>query len=423
MMGMTMAEKVLARTSGRQTVTAGEYVTAKLDRMMTHEGFVACAMTLQGMEINKIDDPDKVVVLFDHYFPAPMSKYADFHKFGRTAVKALGIKNYLGYPGVCHQVMCEQGFVLPGQLILGTDSHSSTYGAFGAAGAGIGTTEMTYAMATGELWFQVPHSIRIMLKGEPAKGVSAKDIILYITGKYGTDFAQYRAIEFTGPLAEKMSIPARMTFSNMGIEVGAKFAFFEADEKTLDYLKGRTTQTIDTFGPDADAVYEQEFEVDISELSPQVACPHNPGNVKPIEDIDDVAVDQAYLGSCTNGRLSDIVVGAKILEGKKVNDNTRLLVVPASREVLLEATKAGYIETLIEAGGHILPPGCGACLGGHMGLIGGGEVCISSTNRNFPGRMGSEASSVYLGSPATVVASAITGKITDPRKYWNETSF
>lgn len=422
-MGMTMAEKVLARTSGQESVTAGQYVTAKVDRMMTHEGFVACAMTLQGMQIDKLYDPDRVVVLFDHYFPAPMAKYADFHKYGREAVKAFGIKNYLGYPGVCHQVMCEKGFVLPGQLILGTDSHSSTYGAFGAAGAGIGTTEMSYVMATGELWMQVPYSIRITLKGEPGNGLSAKDVILHITGTYGTDFAQYRSIEFVGPLADQMNLAGRMTFSNMGVEVGAKFAFFKADQKTLDYLKTRTDEPLEKFGPDENAAYEREINVDVTGLSPQVACPHNPGNVKPIEEIGDVPVDQAYLGSCTNGRLEDIAIGAKIIAGKKVSDNTRLLVVPASREVMMEATKAGYISTLMEAGAHILPPGCGACLGGHMGLIGGGEVCISSTNRNFPGRMGSEKSEVYLSSSATVAASAITGKITDPREFWNETSF
>ncbi len=422
-MGMTMAEKVLARTSGQQTVTAGQYVTATVDRVMTHEGFILCAMTLQGMGVDKLYDPDRVVVLFDHYFPAPNVKMADGHAYGRQAVEAFGVKNYLGYPGVCHQVMCEQGFVLPGQLVLGTDSHSTTYGALGAAGAGIGTTEMTYVMATGELWFQVPYSIRITLKGTPREGVAAKDLILNIAGTHGTDFAQYRSIEFEGPLADEMSISNRMTLANMGIEVGAKFTFFRADQKTLDYLKTRTDEPVETFGPDEDAAYESELTVDVTDLSPQVACPHNPGNVKPVEEVTEVTVDQAYLGSCTNGRIEDLAIAAGILAGKQVNPKTRLLVAPASREVLLDATQAGHIETLIKAGAHILPPGCGACLGGHMGLLGGGETCISSTNRNFPGRMGSEKASVYLASPATVAASAITGRITDPREFWKETSF
>jgi 3-isopropylmalate dehydratase large subunit len=319
--------------------------------------------------------------------------------------------------------MCEEGFVLPGQLIMGTDSHTCTYGAFGAAGTGIGFTEMAYVMASGELWFQVPHSIRIILEGEPNKGVTAKDLILHITGTYGTDFAQYRSIEFDGPLADKMSLANRMTISNMGIEVGAKFALFKADQKTVDYIKTRADEPIELFGPDEDAAYEQEMTVDVTDLEPQVACPHNPGNVKSVGEVGDVTVQQAYLGSCTNGRIEDLAIGAEILKGRMVHPETRLLVVPASRQVMMEAVKAGYIETFLEAGAHILPPGCGACLGGHMGLIGAGESCIASTNRNFQGRMGSDKGSVYLGSPATVTASAITGKITDPRNYWQETSF
>jgi 3-isopropylmalate/(R)-2-methylmalate dehydratase large subunit len=421
-MGMTMAEKILARTSGNESIKAGQYLTAVVDRMMLHEGFILSAMTLQKMGVKALHDPDRVVVMFDHYFPAPNIKMADGHMFGRSAVKTYDIKNFLGHPGVCHQVMCEQGFVLPGQLILGTDSHSTTYGALGAAGTGIGTTEMAYAMAIGELWFQVPHSIKIELSGEPEPGISAKDIILYIAGKYGTDFAQYRSIEFVGPVVEKMSISGRMNIANMGIEVGAKFTFFPADQTTMDYLDGKTEEDVAPFGPDEDAAYERTIKVDLTGMTPQVAFPHSPGNVKPIGEIGDVEVNQAYLGSCTNGRLEDLAVAARMLEGRTVSANTRLLVVPASREVQMAALQAGYIETLLAAGAHLVTPGCGACLGGHQGLIGSGENCISSTNRNFTGRMGSEKGLVYLGSPATVAASAITGKITDPREFWNETS-
>lgn len=422
-MTMTMAEKVLARTSDQTSVSAGQYVTAKVDRMMTHEGFILSAMHLQKIGIKKLYDPDKVVVLFDHYFPAPTTKAADGHHFGRQMVKAYGIKNFLGHPGVCHQVMCEEGFVVPGELILGTDSHSCTYGALGAAGTGIGATEMAYVMASGELWFQVPSTIRITLTGTPGAGLTAKDLILHIAGLYGTDFAQYKSIEFDGPLADSLSIANRMTISNMGIELGAKFAFFKADQKSLDYLAGRTSDRLELFGPAPDATYERELEVDVTGLDPQVACPHNPGNVKPVQELDKVMVHQAYLGSCTNGRIEDLAIGAEILEGREVHPQTRLLVVPASRQIMIEATKAGYIETFLEAGAHVLPPGCGACLGGHMGLIGAGENCIASTNRNFQGRMGSEKGSVYLGSPATVAASAITGKITNPIEYWQKTSF
>ena len=421
-MGMTMAEKILARTSGQSRVTAGQNVTARVDRMIAHEAFIACAMTLQGMGVTRLPDPDRLVVLFDHYYPAPTAKLADGHKYGREAAEALGVKNFLGYPGVCHQVMCEQGFVLPGQLILGTDSHTTTYGAFGAAGAGIGTTEMAYLLVTGELWFNVPGSIRIILEGKPSPVLSAKDVILHIAGTYGTDFAQYRSIEFDGPLASDMSLSGRMTMSNMGVELGAKFALFRSDSKTIAYLRERTREPIGFFEPDEGAAYESDITVDVTGLAPQVACPPNPGQVKPVKLIAGTPVDQAYLGSCTNGRLEDLRVAAKILKGRKVNRKTRLLVAPASRQVMLDATRAGLIETLLEAGAHVLPPGCGACMGGHMGVIGAGETCISSTNRNFTGRMGSEQGEVYLGSPATVAASAVTGAITDPQEFWKDTS-
>jgi 3-isopropylmalate/(R)-2-methylmalate dehydratase large subunit len=250
----------------------------------------------------------------------------------------------------------------------------------------------------------------------------SKDIILKIAGQCGTDLAQYRAIEFGGPVAKRLGVSERMTISNMGAELGAKFAFFEADEKTIAYIKDRTNDQAECFGPDSDAIYEESLTLDISDLEPQVACPHNPGNVKPVNEIGKVTVDQAFLGSCTNGRLEDIAIAARILKGRKVHTQTRMLVAPASHEVMLEATKAGYIQILLESGAHLLPAGCGPCPGGHMGVLGAEETCISSTNRNFPGRMGSEKSSVYLGSPATVAASAICGIITDPREFWNQTA-
>jgi 3-isopropylmalate dehydratase large subunit len=419
-MGMTMAEKVLSRASGLDRVEAGQYVTANVDRMMTHEGFGGCATTLKGLGVKELFDPDRVVIIIDHYFPAPTERTAQIHKMIREAAEEFGVKNYLGYAGICHQVMCEEGFVLPGRLILGTDSHTTTYGAFGAASAGIGSTEMSYVLATGELWMMVPPTLRFDLEGKPGEGLMSKDILLYLAGAFTTEVAQYKAIEFSGPVASQMSIAGRMTLSNMGVELGAKFAFFEADEKTVAYLKERVSEPVEPFGPDPDAEYVAVHPVDITRLEPQVSLPHNPGNAKPVSEIGEIPVDQALLGSCTNGRLEDIAVAAEILKGNRVHPKTRMLVTPASHQIMLDATREGYIETLLEAGAHITPAGCGACPGGHMGLLAPGERCISSTNRNFRGRMGSPESEVYLGSPATVAASAIEGRITDPRRFWTD---
>jgi homoaconitate hydratase family protein len=421
-MGMTMAEKILARASKAKSVAAGEYVTATVDRIMAHEAFGACARTLLQLGITQLFDPDRVVVILDHYFPAPTPAAAGIHRLVRQAAERFGIRHFLGHAGICHQVLSEQGYILPGHLVLGTDSHSTTYGAFGAGGTGIGLTEMSYVLATGQLWMQVPPTIRFDLVGERSAGLMSKDIVLHIAGAFGTEVAQYRAIEFAGPVASRMSIASRMTMSNMGVELGAKFAFFAADEQTLAYLRERTDERLALFGPDPDATYAAVHEVDVSDLEPQVACPHNPGNVKPVSQVGDVRVDQAFLGSCTNGRLEDLAVAAQILKGRKVNPRTRLLITPASQQVYLEATAAGYTETLLEAGAYITPPGCGACPGGHMGVLGAGEVCISSTNRNFRGRMGSPEADVYLGSPATVAAAAVAGRIADPREFWTETS-
>lgn len=421
-MGMTMAEKVLARASGQDEVQAGQYVTAGIDRVMCHDAFALNGLTLKGMGVKKLFDPDRVVVIVDHYFPAPTERMAQGQIIIRQMVEEFKIRHYLGFAGICHQVMCEEGFVIPGQLILGTDSHTTTYGALGAASAGIGVTEMNYVLATGELWMLVPPTIRFEFTGTPGPALMSKDLVLYMAGQFGTEVAQYKAIEFSGPIANQMSIAGRMTLSNMGVELGAKFAFFEADQRTLDYLQDRACQPVSAFGPDPDASYEEDYTLDITGVEPQVSAPHNPGNAKPFSEIGDVLIDQAFLGSCTNGRLEDLEVAAKILKGHQVNSKVRLLVTPASRRVLIEANKAGYIQVLLEAGAHITPTGCGPCPGGHMGLIGPGEVCISSTNRNFRGRMGSPESEVYLGSPATVAASAIEGRIADPRKYWTETT-
>lgn len=421
-MAMTMAEKILARASGRDQVKAGQYVTARVDRMMAHEAFARCGLTLKRMGLKAFHDPDRVVIILDHYFPAPTVQMADVHVLIRGLAEEYRLKNYLGYPGICHQAMIEGGFVRPGELILGTDSHTTTYGALGAAGTGIGQTEMSYVLATGELWMMAPPTIRFELQGTSGAGLMSKDIVLYIAGRHGTEVAQYKAVEFGGEVAAGMSLAGRVTMSNMGVELGAKFAFFEADQKTSLFLEEMTGEGSGPFGPDPGAEYEAVHEITIDGLIPQVALPHNPGNVKPVNEIGEIVIQQAFLGSCTNGRLEDLRVAARILKNRKVHQKVRLLVTPASHRVLEQASEAGYIRELIKAGAHISPAGCGPCPGGHMGLLGVGESCISSTNRNFKGRMGNEASRLYLGSPATVAASAIEGRIADPRAYWNGTT-
>ena len=425
-MGLTLAEKILARASGRERVAPGEYVTARADKVMCHEAFVLCALQLAKLGVTRLFDPARVLVILDHYFPAPTERMAGAHAAARQLAERFGISHFLGHAGICHQVLTERALVRPGELVFGTDSHSTTYGAVAAAGNGIGVTEATYVLATGELWMRVPPTLRFALEGELPAGVMSKDVALYLAGRFGTAVASYRAIEFTGPAASAMSLASRMTLANMGAELGAKFAFFAADEATAAYLSERAAQQageragepVAPFGPDPDARYEATHVVDVGGLEPQIACPHNPGNVKPVSAVAGTPVQQCFLGSCTNARLEDLAVAAEILRGRQVHPSTRLLVTPASHEVALEATRAGILETLLAAGAHVTASGCGACPGGHGGVLGAGEACLSSTNRNFRGRMGSAEAQVYLGSPASVAAAALTGRIVDPREYW-----
>jgi len=420
-MGRTMAEKILSRAADAPDARAGDYVTARADRVMAHEAFTVCALQLRRLGIDRVFDPERVLVILDHYFPAPTEQMARGHVIARSLSEQFGLKHFLGHAGICHQVLTERGHVLPGQLVFGTDSHSTTYGAVGAAGTGIGLTEMTWVLATGELWLLVPPTVRFVLDGTLGDAVMSKDVVLWLAGRFGTEVAQYRAIEFAGPLAAGMSVASRMTMANMGVELGAKFAFFEADDVTLAYLRSRAPAAsagVEAFGPDEDAEYEAVHAVDVSGLEPQIACPHNPGNVRPVSEVAGTPVHQAFLGSCTNARLEDLEVAARILKGRRVHPATRLLVTPASQQVAVDAAREGVLETLLEAGAHVTASGCGACPGGHGGLIAGGEVCISSTNRNFRGRMGSADAEVYLGSPASVAAAAVAGKIVDPRELW-----
>jgi 3-isopropylmalate/(R)-2-methylmalate dehydratase large subunit len=417
-MGMTLAEKILARASGRSRVKAGDYVVAHIDVAMTHEGMRGVYPVLQEAGVKKLWDPEKVVNLFDHWVPAPTVEAAVHHKNLRRVAEEYGIRYAYGErAGICHQVLPERGHVVPGDLIVGTDSHTVTYGAFGAAATGIGYSEMAYALATGKLWFRVPETIQFRMEGDLPRGVMSKDLLLHIAGRYSADVAQYKAIEFSGSAAEKISLSSRMTMSNMTVELGAKFGFFEPDEKVVEFLRGRAKKTYPMIRPDPGAVYEKIYPVEVSTLEPQVALPSNIDNVEPISRLGRVAIDQAFLGSCTNGRIEDLQIAADILKGKKVAPRVRLIVIPASWEVYRAALKSGMLETLIDAGAVICNSSCGPCFGSHMGLLAPGERCIASINRNFQGRMGSSGAEVYLGSPATVAASALEGFIADPRQY------
>lgn len=416
-MKMTIAEKILARASGRDSVRPGEYITAQIDAFMCHEAFAAVYHNLSSAGISRLAHPDKAFVFLDHYVPAPTQRAALIHQTVRTGVKKLGISNYYGERGgIAHQVMMEKGHVLPGSLIVGTDSHTCTYGALGAAASGIGFSEMAYALATGCLWFRVPETIRFILEGELQHHVSSKDIMLKIAGDYSAEAAQYKSVEFTGSAIERMSIDSRMTMSNMSVEIGAKFGIFETDKIAEAYFKKGLPPGIENICSDIGADLEKIYEINVSSIEPQVAMPHTVDNVKPVSEVANVEINQAIIGSCTNGRLEDLETAAAILKGKQLHNRVRMLVIPASWEVYQQAAQNGTLSLLIEAGAVVLNPGCGPCFGSHGGLLAPGERCISSTNRNFKGRMGSDRAEIYLASPATVAASAITGKITDPRK-------
>jgi len=418
-MGMTLAEKILAKASGRDQVRPGEFITAKIDLAMCHEGLgMGVSDGFRGAGAKRVWDAGKVVCLLDHYVPAPTVKTAEMHKQIREDIRDFGIEHYYGESeGVCHQVLVEKGHVLPGRLIVGTDSHTPTYGALGAAGTGIGFSEMAYVLATGELWFRVPETIKFEIAGALSPLVMAKDVILAIAGRYGAEAAQYKSVEFTGPAVEKMSVASRMTMSNMSAEIGAKFGFVAPDETTITFLKGITEQPFTPLKADADALYEQTYSIEVTDLEPQVAIPYSVDNVKPISELEDVVINQAVVGSCTNGRLEDLQVAADILRGRVVHPAVRLLVVPASKTVYRNAMERGLLNVFLAANAIICNPSCGPCFGQHMGQLASGEVCVASINRNFKGRMGSDEARVYLASPATVAASAIEGKIVDPRKY------
>lgn len=411
----TISQKIFTRASGSaRTVEPGDIVEAKIDYAMSHDGTSVLAVkSFKEMGSERVWDPKRVVVPFDHIVPANNETAAALQKEVRAWVNEQGIANFFdcGF-GVCHQVFPEQGFALPGGLVVGADSHSCTYGAFGAFGTGVGATDMAEIYSSGRLWFKVPKTIGIKITGRLGPNVSAKDLALMVIGDLGADGAGYQAVEYFGQTIGDLSISGRMTLCNLGIEMGAKAAIVPPDEKTDAYLRGRAKEKYTPVHSDPGS-YDCELEYDASELEPLVAVPFRVDNVKRVSDLEGREIDQAFIGTCTNGRLEDLEAAARILKGRKVS--VRTLVIPASREVLQEALKSGIIETLVDAGAMIGPPGCGPCLGAHMGVLAEGEACVSTSNRNFPGRMG-KGGLVFLASPATAAASALKGYITSPNK-------
>jgi 3-isopropylmalate/(R)-2-methylmalate dehydratase large subunit len=415
---MNIIEKILARAADKHDVSSGEIVEANIHMTMTHDLTGPLAIkSFREIGAKKVWNNQKIVIILDHLVPASSIISANLHKTVRNFAEEQNIPNFydVGFGGVCHQVMPEKGHVRPGEVIVGSDSHTCTYGAFGAFATGIGSTEMAAVFATGKLWFRVPEVIKVDVTGKFQELVTPKDMTLHIVGEIGADGAIYKGLEFGGSAIRNMSIDGRMVLCNMAVEMGAKAGIIEPDEKTLNYVKARTDKAVNPAKSDPDTTYEKTVNIDISTLEPKVAVPHSVDNVKPVSEVKETEVNQAFIGSCTNGRLEDLRSAAKILKGKKIARGVRLIVIPASQEIYLNALNEGLIKTFIEAGATIGNPNCGPCLGGHMGLLAEEEVCISSSNRNFIGRMGSTKSYVYLASPVTVAASAITGKITDPR--------
>jgi len=419
-MSMTITEKILAAAAGKNNVEPGDLIDAKIDCVMCHDVTAPAAISmLKEKGIDKVFDREKIVVTPDHFQPAKDIKSAELHKRLDAWAREKGIRYYypLGKAGVCHALLPEQGHIRPGEVIVGGDSHTCTYGAFAAFSTGIGSTDLAAAIATGKLWFKVPESIKFVLNGKLPKGVYSKDVILAVIAKIGTDGALYKAMEFVGPALGEMSMEARMTITNMAIEAGAKNGIIGFDEITKKYLDEhlKEKKPYKIYQSDADARYEQTIEIDCSKLEPIVALPSLPSNGKKISECGGIKMDQVYIGSCTNGRIEDLRIAASILKGKKVA--IRTIIVPATPEIWKQAMDEGLFDIFYDAGCVISAPTCGACLGGFMGILAAGEKCVSTTNRNFVGRMGHPKSEVYLASPATAAASAIEGKLTDPRKY------
>jgi homoaconitate hydratase family protein len=418
-MGMTFAEKILAKYGSEKKVVPGQILTIKPDHLLMHDNAAPIISKIQPeLKEYGIFNRSLPVIVLDHVIPAASEKNAVQHKQVREFVKNYKIKYFFDVgSGICHQIIVENGLALPGTIVLGSDSHTCSYGAIGAFSSGIDRTEAAALLLTGETWLKVPQSIKITLKGQLHRMVTAKDVILSIIGDVSASGADYCSVEFHGNV-NRFSVEERFTIANMGVEMGAKNAVFPVDDVTINYLKsiGILKSKYTAINPDDDATYNRELTYNLTMIGPVIAVPHSVDKVKPIKEVEGIEIQQCLVGTCTNGRLSDFQIAAKILKGKMVHPNVRLLILPASRKIYLDALKEGLIKTFIEAGATILPPGCGPCLGAHQGVLAPGERCLSTSNRNFKGRMGCNEAEIYLASPATVAMSAINGKITDPRK-------
>ncbi|MHA1212217.1 MAG: aconitase/3-isopropylmalate dehydratase large subunit family protein [Candidatus Heimdallarchaeota archaeon] len=417
-MGQTLIQKIISNVTGNKNPEEGSIVFVEPHRILTHDNSAAISKTFKSMGAKKVWNPDKIFITLDHAVPPPDEKKAANHTIIRQFVEEQGIKYFYDCGvGICHQVLPQEGHVIPGVVILGSDSHTTSHGALGAAGIPIGRTEAASIWAIGQTWLRVPESIKINLTGTLASGVFAKDVILHIIGKMKSDGASYKAVEFLGDATKNFSISERLTMSNMVAEMDGKAGIFPADAVTDAYLENRALDPYKKISPDKDAQYISEQLFDLREITPVVAKPHNVDNVSPITEIPEIEVDVGLLGTCTNGRLDDLTAAAKVLKGKKIKKGVRLLVYPASQTILLEGMKTGVIQTLVEAGGELAVPACGPCLGAYGGCLAPGETAISSANRNFKGRMGCKTDTeIYLASPATVAASVIEGKIVAPPK-------
>ena len=418
-MGMTMTQKIFARHCGLQQVQAGDLIEAKLDLVMGSD--VTAPIAIQEMEkygLNKVFDPDKIVLVMDHFAPNKDIQSAQNCAMVRQFAQHMGIPHFYdgGRMGIEHALLPEQGFVAPGELIIGADSHTCTYGALGAFSTGVGSTDMAAGMYAGKNWFRVPAAIQVKLSGRFPKHVGGKDLILSLIGMIGVDGARYKSIEFTGKAIPNISIDDRFAICNMAIEAGAKNAIFPVDQVTLDYLSGRVSRTFAPVEADPDAYYVCTIDINLSQLKPLLAAPHLPSNVKPAEHYRGLQVDQVVIGCCTNGRISDLRSAADILRGRQVAPHTRCIIIPATQEIYLQAMKEGLLELFVQAGATVSMPTCGPCNGGHVGVLSDGERCVSTTNRNFVGRMGAKSSEIYLASPAVAAACAVAGVIVSPEE-------
>ncbi len=416
MMGKTISEKILSEASGEDAY-AGDYVTADIETAMGQDGTTPLAIeAIEEMGGEEIWDPESIVLVIDHTVPSASVGTSEMHKSMREFAARMNIPNLYYGEGICHQIMIEKGHVKPGTVVVGADSHTCTYGAVGAFGTGIGSTEIAGVFLSGKLWFKVPETMKFEVSGEFQDHVMSKDLALKVTGEVESDGATYKAVEYAGKPIEEMEFEQRLTLSNLAVEMGAKTGIVEPDEKVERYLEGRVTDEFELIKNDEDAEYEETLHFDAGDIEPQIACPHQVDNVYPISEAGGIELDQVFLGTCTNGRLSDLKAAAEILEGETISEDLRMIVTPASKETYQKALDMGIIDTFMDAGCVVANPGCGPCAGSHQGILAEGEKCLSTANRNFKGRMGSEESEIYLGSPATAAYSAIQGEISDPRE-------